>query len=109
MAPNISICIFLSASLSAWLKAWMNMGLDKLRSNLTCLKLCMNKASTVRVLSSLGPDIFTCRLALLSPLAFFQTKESMAIEGSRSEEHTSELQSLMRISYADFCLKKKKQ
>src|SRR3546814_6464466 len=29
-------------------------------------------------------------------------------EGARSEEHTSELQSLMRISYAVFCLKKKK-
>src|SRR3546814_9919872 len=29
--------------------------------------------------------------------------------GNRSEEHTSELQSLMRISYAVFCLKKKKQ
>src|SRR3546814_6545902 len=29
-------------------------------------------------------------------------------EGPRSEEHTSELQSLMRISYAVFCLKKKK-
>src|SRR3546814_3176924 len=29
-------------------------------------------------------------------------------EGLRSEEHTSELQSLMRISYAVFCLKKKK-
>src|SRR3546814_8633981 len=29
--------------------------------------------------------------------------------GGRSEEHTSELQSLMRISYAVFCLKKKKQ
>src|SRR3546814_5530472 len=29
--------------------------------------------------------------------------------GDRSEEHTSELQSLMRISYAVFCLKKKKQ
>src|SRR3546814_2557437 len=28
--------------------------------------------------------------------------------GFRSEEHTSELQSLMRISYAVFCLKKKK-
>src|SRR3546814_6596388 len=27
---------------------------------------------------------------------------------TRSDEHTSELQSLMRISYADFCLKKKK-
>src|SRR3546814_7324047 len=30
-------------------------------------------------------------------------------ERSRSEEHTSELQSLMRISYAVFCLKKKKK
>src|SRR3546814_7087322 len=30
------------------------------------------------------------------------------IPGIRSEEHTSELQSLMRISYAVFCLKKKK-
>src|SRR3546814_1756231 len=29
--------------------------------------------------------------------------------GSRSEEHTSELQSLMRTSYAVFCLKKKKK
>src|SRR3546814_7584318 len=32
-----------------------------------------------------------------------------AIDVDRSEEHTSELQSLMRISYAVFCLKKKKQ
>src|SRR3546814_4407102 len=31
-----------------------------------------------------------------------------APSGIRSEEHTSELQSLMRISYAVFCLKKKK-
>src|SRR3546814_7374004 len=30
------------------------------------------------------------------------------VAGARSEEHTSELQSLMRISYAVFCLKKKK-
>src|SRR3546814_4640596 len=32
-----------------------------------------------------------------------------ADDASRSEEHTSELQSLMRISYAVFCLKKKKK
>src|SRR3546814_6302485 len=32
----------------------------------------------------------------------------MAATACRSEEHTSELQSLMRISYAVFCLKKKK-
>src|SRR3546814_9741407 len=31
------------------------------------------------------------------------------VDDRRSEEHTSELQSLMRISYAVFCLKKKKQ
>src|SRR3546814_3813574 len=31
----------------------------------------------------------------------------LAMNGRRSEEHTSELQSLMRISYAVFCLKKK--
>src|SRR3546814_4469667 len=33
----------------------------------------------------------------------------MSVGGRRSEEHTSELQSLMRISYAVFCLKKKKK
>src|SRR3546814_9946694 len=33
----------------------------------------------------------------------------MPFVNARSEEHTSELQSLMRISYAVFCLKKKKQ
>src|SRR3546814_2544088 len=35
-----------------------------------------------------------------------QTRASLALL-ARSEEHTSELQSLMRISYAVFCLKKK--
>src|SRR3546814_4012191 len=36
-------------------------------------------------------------------------KPSAVSNHTRSEEHTSELQSLMRISYAVFCLKKKKQ
>src|SRR3546814_13530878 len=36
-----------------------------------------------------------------------QLREMAAQVGLRSEEHTSELQSLMRISYAVFCLKKK--
>src|SRR3546814_8035164 len=40
----------------------------------------------------------------------FRRKEVIPIlHGKRSEEHTSELQSLMRISYAVFCLKKKKK
>src|SRR3546814_2104757 len=37
------------------------------------------------------------------PLEWFRVRDGR----SRSEEHTSELQSLMRISYAVFCLKKK--
>src|SRR3546814_17267036 len=36
-----------------------------------------------------------------------QRANAGASAGDRSEEHTSELQSLMRISYAVFCLKKK--
>src|SRR3546814_10365914 len=36
-------------------------------------------------------------------------KAAIIFVAVRSEEHTSELQSLMRISYAVFCLKKKKQ
>src|SRR3546814_4474469 len=35
-------------------------------------------------------------------------ERARALRRRRSEEHTSELQSLMRISYAVFCLKKKK-
>src|SRR3546814_7631167 len=34
--------------------------------------------------------------------------ETLRLKEGKSEEHTSELQSLMRISYAVFCLKKKK-
>src|SRR3546814_6836770 len=44
-------------------------------------------------------------------IAVEQRRENLERQGrrDRSEEHTSELQSLMRISYAVFCLKKKKQ
>src|SRR3546814_4686249 len=39
--------------------------------------------------------------------ADFGALDSLEAPAGRSEEHTSELQSLMRISYAVFCLKKK--
>src|SRR3546814_8639484 len=41
--------------------------------------------------------------------AAFHRRGCAGRAGERSEEHTSELQSLMRISYAVFCLKKKKK
>src|SRR3546814_10804229 len=42
------------------------------------------------------------------PQRIGQKKQKQYRGGQRSEEHTSELQSLMRTSYAVFCLKKKK-
>src|SRR3546814_5730649 len=47
----------------------------------------------------------------LQPARWNGTRASTALirHADRSEEHTSELQSLMRISYAVFCLKKKKK
>src|SRR3546814_2869220 len=57
--------------------------------------------------------LYFCHFAVHSPLqakptdiAYFENKPTRG--WNRSEEHTSELQSLMRISYAVFCLKKTK-
>src|SRR3546814_9992246 len=55
--------------------------------------------------------LFRSRIAhfgVMSPLASGEFPRGFFSYFGRSEEHTSELQSLMRISYAVFCLKKKK-
>src|SRR3546814_8189207 len=60
-----------------------------------------------------GKAILYCmgKFAMISPWSRDETPSGISAplldETSRSEEHTSELQSLMRISYAVFCLKKK--
>src|SRR3546814_139075 len=55
--------------------------------------------------------IVSANLALTSSLQMlsYSSKTNNRLPVTRSEEHTSELQSLMRISYAVFCLKKKKK
>src|SRR3546814_2439867 len=53
--------------------------------------------------ASMSPKCFVTLITSITTLAF------AAIMSPRSEEHTSELQSLMRISYAVFCLKKTKK
>src|SRR3546814_5287463 len=50
-----------------------------------------------------------CLYQGMDALAIAQYISRSPAHPCRSEEHTSELQSLMRISYADFCLKKNKQ
>src|SRR3546814_6328082 len=56
-------------------------------------------------------DLLACRttrdMRLFPAQALLFLRGRLHDRGRRSEEHTSELQSLMRISYAVFCLKKK--
>src|SRR3546814_5074736 len=67
-------------------------------------------------IATIVTDVHLNVLAEGPVLALRRLDEELAImddwnveqHGKRSEEHTSELQSLMRISYAVFCLKKKK-
>src|SRR3546814_5272376 len=53
-----------------------------------------------------GGDFFGTPVQLAARVMSVAGADEIAV---RSEEHTSELQSLMRISYAVFCLKKKKE
>src|SRR3546814_5858030 len=64
----------------------------------------------ISMVNAYGVDYASAYGAALQLWTYIQMP-AMAIGAacSRSEEHTSELQSLMRISYAVFCLKKKKQ
>src|SRR3546814_1012917 len=63
--------------------------------------------------TTLYDAIKSCLIARMGVVKVYCDKSSVEKEetyqGVRSEEHTSELQSLMRISYAVFCLKKKKK
>src|SRR3546814_2506835 len=61
---------------------------------------------TIQKLISLAPR--QARAGLLLSLVLSGEDIDIKLVADRSEEHTSELQSLMRISYAVFCLKKKK-
>src|SRR3546814_10668987 len=56
----------------------------------------------------LCPEGGQCRISGEARGTAGDRRQSIQDEGLRSEEHTPELQSLMRISYAVFCLKKKK-
>src|SRR3546814_3691865 len=70
-----------------------------------------SRARSIQAACSCTPMRCVSRSAEGSSFAFSTSGNSaraVRAVASRSEEHTSELQSLMRISYAVFCLKKKK-
>src|SRR3546814_7692200 len=59
--------------------------------------------------SWIGGHAGSCPAGWVSLLERAVSQAERWVSRARSEEHTSELQSLMRISYAVFCLKKKKK
>src|SRR3546814_4513801 len=65
-------------------------------------RYCTPWAGTIALAAGMGIAAAFLPITLLGDLVSLGT-------AVRSEEHTSELQSLMRISYAVFCLKKKKK
>src|SRR3546814_10505101 len=78
-------------------------------SHRTCIEICTLKSLASIKVKSLLP-VMHVRIA--SSRTARGTRKSVVdsvcpLKEDRSEEHTSELQSLMRISYAVFCLKKK--
>src|SRR3546814_2129434 len=69
--------------------------------------LCQCRADIFQALLGLFGDIIADRHGDVIKTGSARYEHPVAIDHRRSEEHTSELQSLMRISYAVFCLKKK--
>src|SRR3546814_4959322 len=81
------------------------LGVDSARQ-LDGATICTNTGTTTELNLA---DYFRAQGMNYRLLAFEKSEEvAAAYAAGRSEEHTSELQSLMRISYAVFCLKKKK-
>src|SRR3546814_5528122 len=78
---------------------------DRLRGAFT-LKLFGREKHEVQAVRAASDDLSRRNMSVLR-IAFLSSAvlEFFAALGVRSEEHTSELQSLMRISYAVFCLK----
>src|SRR3546814_1067091 len=62
-----------------------------------------------RAIRNVALPFQSCPRCVFHPAHRGECDRPSDVQKRRSEEHTSELQSLMRISYAVFCLKKKKQ
>src|SRR3546814_7511706 len=83
-------------------RGFHNASLDEIAEGLG-----ISKGTLYNYVSDKQEILFDCHMIALD-LGDHACKVANDLDGSgRSEEHTSELQSLMRISYAVFCLKKK--
>src|SRR3546814_10702996 len=78
---------------------WMGQALDA-GAEIIIVPMVNNRDDAARAAAA-------CRYAPEGVRSFGPVRSGMYLNQARSEEHTSELQSLMRISYAVFCLQKK--
>src|SRR3546814_5274346 len=76
---------------------------DTVRHGPSVQRLAQHVGCEVRYLPSYSPDLNPFEWLFSMLKAYLHRAAALTL---RSEEHTSELQSLMRISYAVFCLKK---
>src|SRR3546814_8308400 len=83
-------------------RSWRNAPMAALQAN-TCPKKGFALAARLAV-SRMQPAPLLFTVVRHASLGLTRTRQELQL--ARSEEHTSELQSLMRISYAVFCLKK---
>src|SRR3546814_8697868 len=111
----LGVILFSSTSKGLELTPETEAGLEALRSGFLQFEeavRAMQAGQTSKSLTIAAPRDFTAKW-LNARLARYSASDGelrfsmMAADEPRSEEHTSELQSLMRISYAVFCLKKK--
>src|SRR3546814_9462570 len=77
-----------------WAVAYKGTGYDRMRG------AARARVAALGVLWSVDPS----ELGISAPQAVSELLQAGAVIAGRSEEHTSELQSVMRISYAGFCL-----
>src|SRR3546814_4244269 len=103
----------------------VDVGLDYLTLERKADTLSGGEAQRIRLASQIGAGLVGVMYVLDEPSIGLHQRDNERLLGTltrlrdlgntvivvehRSEEHTSELQSLMRISYAVFCLKKKKK
>src|SRR3546814_9361324 len=87
---------------------------DLARTGLDGHHLALTEDYDLIILDVMLPDVDGWRIVQAlraakstTPVLFLTARDSVEDRVKRSEEHTSELQSLMRISYSVFCLQKK--
>src|SRR3546814_6732586 len=82
-------------------------GVDLKRGNVLMSVILFSAAAAAAAASAGMEPVITVTAGREQELS--SAADALTVLDDRSEEHTSELQSLMRISYAVFCLKKKNQ